>query len=77
MRTSNGGSANLNAGSTRLPDYGARAFAAEWIDAELLEVDFDRGFYPIPGVRDVVVVNPDGARSNPVSLHIQPEEKEQ
>jgi hypothetical protein len=69
--------ANRNAGSTRLPDYGPRAFVAEWIDAELLEVDFDRGFYPIPGVRDVVVVNPDGGRSNPASLHIQPEENEQ
>ena len=64
---------NVNAGSSRLPHYAPQPFAALFVDEELLEVEFDRGFYPIPGARDVAVVNPDGAESAPVVLRIQGE----
>lgn len=64
---------NVNAGSSRLPQYAPQPFAALFVDEELLEVEFDRGFYPIPGARDVAVVNPDGAESAPAVLRIQGE----
>ncbi len=64
---------NVNAGSSRLPRYAPRPFEALFIDQELLEVELDRGFYPIPGARDVAVVNPGGAASAPAVLRIQGE----
>ena len=67
--------ANRNAGSTRLPEYELTGFPTEYVDSELLEVEFDRGFYPIPGARDVVVQNPDGTRSAAALLTIRGEEK--
>jgi hypothetical protein len=65
---------NLHAGSTRLPEYGPRVFPAERYGDDLLEVSFDRGFHRTPGIRDVVVVNPDGARSAPHPLRIRQQE---
>jgi hypothetical protein len=62
--------ANLHAGSSRLPEYALRAFPSYFIDAELIEVEFDLGFYPIPGVRDVIVENASGGRSEPAILEI-------
>jgi hypothetical protein len=56
---------NLRAGSTELPEYAPKAFEAEWIDQGLLELELQRGFYPVPAARDLVVVNPDGSRSEP------------
>lgn len=61
---------NLLAGSSRMPEYGARLFAADWLDEGELAVAFDRGFHPSPGVRHLVVVNPDGRRSGVALLRI-------
>lgn len=65
---------NLHAGSTHLPEYGPQTFPAERFGDDLLEVTFDRGFHRTPGIRDVVVVNPDGARSAPHPLRIRQQE---
>jgi hypothetical protein len=54
---------NLHAGTSRMPEYGVRLFAAEWLAESELAVAFDRGFHSTPGVRNLVVVNPDGRRS--------------
>lgn len=67
--------ANLNAGSSRLPEYGLRAFDTAFVDPELLEVELDRGFFPVPGVRDVVVENSGGVRSMAATLTIRQEEE--
>jgi hypothetical protein len=67
---------NRNAGTSGLPEYGQRAMAAIYVDSSLLEVELERGFYPIPGARDVVVENPEGAASAPAILRIR-SEKEQ
>lgn len=64
--------ANIHAGSSHVPEYELRAFATYFIDAQLIEVKFDRGFYPIPGARDVVVENPSGSRSEPVVMRVSP-----
>lgn len=61
---------NRNAGSSRLPDYAAAPFPALFVDSGLLEVELERGFYPIPAVRDVVVENPGGAASGAAVLRI-------
>jgi hypothetical protein len=67
--------ANLHAGSSRLPEYGLRPFETGFVDEGLLEVELDRGFYPVPGVREVLVENPGGARSAPALLTIRREEE--
>lgn len=69
--------ANLHAGTSRLPEYALRAFSSYFIDAGLIEVEFDLGFYPIPGVRDIVVANPSGTRSQPATLEILQEPTDQ
>jgi hypothetical protein len=61
---------NRHAGSSRLPDYAAVPFPALFVDSGLLEVELERGFYPIPAVRDVVVENPGGAASGAAVLRI-------
>jgi hypothetical protein len=61
---------NAHAGSRRAPEYTLRPFSAERIDEQTLEVRFDRGFYGTPALRDVVVVHPDGRRSDPARLRI-------
>jgi hypothetical protein len=66
-------SVNVNAGSTRLPQYELKAFETLFVDSGLLEVQFDRGFYPVPGARDIVVENPGGGRSMPAVLMIERE----
>ena len=69
--------ANIHAGTSRLPEYAPRPFPIYFIDAELIEVEFDLGFYPIPGARDVVVENPSGGRSQPAILEILQDSTEQ
>ena len=69
--------ANLHAGSSRLPEYALKAFPSYFIDAELIEVEFDLGFYPIPGARDVVVENASGGRSEPAILQVTQSSREQ
>lgn len=66
---------NVNAGSSRLPEYELRAFDTVFVDSGLLEVEFDRGFYPVPGARDIVVENSEGVRSAPAVLTIQREDR--
>lgn len=61
---------NRNAGTSRLPDYVATPFTALWVDSGLLEVELERGFYPVPAVRDVVVENPGGSTSGAAQLRI-------
>lgn len=63
-------SANVHAGSRRLPEYELRAFSAQLIDEQTLEVRFDRGFFHTPAVRELVVINPDGGRSQPALLRL-------
>ena len=63
---------NVHAGSSRLPQFEMRRFDAERIDETTLEVRFERGFYPAPSSRRLVVVQPDGRRSNEVFLVIAP-----
>ena len=53
-----------------MPEYGPRLFASDWLDESELVLAFDRGFYPTPGVRNLVVVNPDGGRSGVALLRI-------
>lgn len=66
---------NVNAGSSRLPVYEPRPFTATVVAAGRIEIEIDRGFYGIPGGRDVVVENPGGERSQPAVLTIRaPEE---
>jgi hypothetical protein len=66
--------ANRHAGTARLPEYELVAFTAELVDPELLEVTLDRGFYPVPSPRDVVVENPDGRRSRVLLLDVRAED---
>lgn len=63
--------ANAHAGSSAPPAYRMVRFEAEVASEEVLLVDFDRGFAPSPRLRQVVVVNPDGAASAPLYLEIQ------
>ncbi len=64
--------ANLHAGTSRLPEYELKDFPTYFIDAELIEVEFDRGFYPVPGAREVVVEDGSGGRSEPAIMRIVP-----
>lgn len=66
---------NLHAGTARLPEYDLRPFDTEFVDPGLLEVELDRGFYPVPGARDVVVEGAGGARSAPAVLTIRLEDE--
>lgn len=65
---------NVHAGSSKLPEYRPQSFRATRLGEDLLEVSFERGFYPVPGARDLRVVNPDGTRSETRSLRIDQEE---
>ncbi|HSL17294.1 MAG TPA: hypothetical protein VLB51_05245 [Methylomirabilota bacterium] len=63
--------ANRNAGSSADPSYEMVRFPAELASDSVLLVDFDRGFAAAPRLRQLVVVNPDGAVSSPAYLRIQ------
>ncbi|MCP4898158.1 MAG: hypothetical protein GY906_14390 [bacterium] len=62
--------ANLNAGTSRTPQYEIVEFEAEFASDSVLIVDFDRGFAASPRLRPVVATNPDGGQSLPVYLKI-------
>lgn len=64
--------ANVHAGSQRLPAFEMRPFPTTWIDAETLEVSLERGFFPSPSSRRLVVVRPDGRRSPEAFLTVAP-----
>ena len=64
--------ANVHAGSTRLPSFDMRPFPTTWIDGESLEVTLERGFFPAPASRRLVVVLPDGRRSPETFLIVAP-----
>jgi hypothetical protein len=63
--------ANRNAGSSADPAYEMVRFPAELASSTVLLVDFERGFAAAPRLRQLVVVNPDGAASSPAYLRIQ------
>jgi len=62
--------ANRNAGTSRPPLYEMVPFTAEVLSDTVLTVALDRGFAPVPRLRPVVVVNPDGGESAPVFLAV-------
>lgn len=68
--------ANTGAGGYRAPTYSFRPFEAELLGDTMLEIPFDRGFYPEPRQRELYVVNPDGKMSNRVVLTVLPAPKE-
>ncbi len=61
---------NVNAGTSRPPEYRPRRFPADRLSDTVLLVDFDRGFAPEPPLRPVRVVNRSGAQSAPLYLRI-------
>ena len=62
--------ANSNAGTAKAPEYIFLPFEAERLAETLLQVNFDRGFYSTPEIREIYVVNPDGGRSNSLPFTI-------
>jgi hypothetical protein len=62
--------ANVNAGTSRAPQYEMKQFDTEVLSDTVLTVELDRGFAPSPRLRTVVVVNPDGGESAPLILTV-------
>lgn len=62
--------ANVNAGTSRAPQYEMKQFDTEVLSDTVLTVELDRGFAPSPRLRTVVVVNPDGGESTPLILTV-------
>ncbi|OFV79469.1 MAG: hypothetical protein A2Y78_04985 [Acidobacteria bacterium RBG_13_68_16] len=62
--------ANVNAGTSRAPQYEMKQFDTEVLSDTVLTVQLDRGFSPSPRLRTVVVVNPDGGESTPFILTV-------
>jgi hypothetical protein len=62
--------ANVNAGTSRAPQYEMKQFDTEVLSDTVLTVQFDRGFAPSPRLRTVVVVNPGSGESTPLILAV-------
>jgi hypothetical protein len=62
--------ANVNAGTARNPEYQLREFEVEYLADTMLLLKFDRGFAPKPENRQILIENPDGGRSAPLSLAV-------
>ena len=62
--------ANVNAGTSRAPQYEMKQFDTEVLSDTVLTVQLDRGFAPSPRLRTVVVVNPDSGESTPLILAV-------
>jgi hypothetical protein len=62
--------ANVNAGTSRAPQYEMKQFDTEVLSDTVLTVQLDRGFAPSPRLRTVVVVNPGSGESTPLILAV-------